>query len=350
MEAIDLRSDTVTLPTVEMRRAMADAELGDDVFNEDPTVGRLEEMAAGLMGQETSLFMPSGTMSNLVSVLSWCQRGDEILIGSEAHMFWNEVGGSSTVAGVTVRTVPNDINGKFQLNEVESAIRSRENIHFPPTALLCLENTHNRCGGAVLTPSETDQLVELAHKKDVRVHMDGARIFNAAVYLGIPARTLAENVDSVSFCISKGLGAPVGSLLCGSSAFIDRARKWRKMLGGGMRQVGVVASAGIVALGSMIERLADDHVTAKMLAHGLSLIPGIRFEQIDVQTNIVIFEWLGENTIQFLSSLSRNGVKASFVGGTKIRMVTHAGIEPWHIEEALRIIRKTSDQVLEVKV
>ena len=348
MDIVDLRSDTVTLPTPEMRRAMAEAECGDDVWNEDPTVQRLEEMAVELMGKEAAVFTASGTMSNLVSVLSWCHRGDEIIVGSEAHMFWNEVGGASTLGGVMMRTVPNDIMGRLDPDEVEAAIR-RENIHFPPNTLLCLENTHNRCSGAVLTPGETAALARLAHSHDIPVHLDGARIFNAAVYLGVPARELTADADSVCFCISKGLSAPVGSLLCGSQAFVERARKWRKMVGGGMRQVGVIAAAGIVALESMVERLADDHATAQRLAQGLAGVSGIGLDPEGVQTNIVIFDWAGGPAPQFLERLADRGVKGSYVGGPKIRMVTHAGIGPGDIDHALEVVEAVARETLAVR-
>ena len=247
MKIIDLRSDTITLPTEEMRQAMYEAEVGDDVFGEDPTVNRLEELAAQMTGKEAALFTPSGTMSNLIAILTHTCPGDEILMGSEAHMFWYEVGGAAALGGVVMRTLPNDQDGRIDLGAVEAAIRPK-NIHAPQTTLLCLENTHNRCGGAVLTPDYTSDIAGLAHRHGLSVHLDGARIFNAAVALDVPVSELVNATDTVSFCVSKGLSAPVGSLLCGSREFVEKARKWRKMVGGGMRQAGVIAAAGMVAL------------------------------------------------------------------------------------------------------
>ena len=244
MKIIDLRSDTVTLPTEEMRRAAYEADVGDDVFGEDPAANRLEELSADMMGKEAALFTASGTMSNLLAVLTHTHPGNEILLGSEAHMFWHEVGGASTLGSIVMRTVPNDQEGWIDPDAVKEAIRP-ENIHYPTSTLLCLENTHNRCGGTVLTPKYTSTISQLAHDHGLMVHLDGARIFNASVALGVPADELARPADSVSVCLSKGLSAPVGSLLCGPRDFIERARKWRKMVGGGMRQVGIIAAAGI---------------------------------------------------------------------------------------------------------
>ena len=289
MKIIDLRSDTVTHPTDEMRKAMFDVEVGDDVYGEDPTVNSLENMAASKMGKEAALFTASGTMSNVLSVLTHTRPGNEVIMGSEAHVFWYEVGGAAALGGLVMRTVANDINGQMALVDIEKAIRSK-NIHFPETTLICLENTHNRCGGAVLTPEYTASVTRLAHSRGLKVHLDGARIFNASVALNVPASELAKDVDSVCFCLSKGLSAPVGSLLCGTREFIEQARKRRKMLGGGMRQAGVLAAAGIVALEQMIDRLADDHANARRLAEGLADTPGFVVDLDRVQTNIVFFE------------------------------------------------------------
>ena len=337
MRTIDLRSDTVTQPTPEMRRAMADAECGDDVFEEDPTVKRLEAMAARMLGKEAGLFTASGTMSNLLAVLSWCNRGDEIVVGSESHIVGNEVGGASAVGGVMVRTVPNDADGRMAPEDVRQAIRG-DNIHFPRTALIALENTHNRCGGAVLTPDDTQAIVAVARSHGIPVHLDGARIFNAAVALGRPAAALTHDVDSVGFCLSKGLSAPIGSVLCGVEEFIRRARKARKLVGGGMRQVGVIAAAGIVALEQMVERLAEDHQTARRLAGGLAGLPGVRLDPSRVQTNIVIFEWTAGPAPDLIAALAARGVKCSFMGGAMVRMVTHAGITAGDIDEALAVV------------
>ncbi|MCK5181522.1 MAG: low-specificity L-threonine aldolase, partial [Dehalococcoidia bacterium] len=268
MKIIDLRSDTVTHPTPGMRQAIFEAEVGDDVFREDPTVNRLEIMAATRMGKEAALLTTSGTQSNLIAVLIHSNHGDEIIVGDEAHILWYEVGGAATLGGVTMRTLPNDSCGRLNLGDIDRAIRDKD-IHYPETTLLCLENTHNRCGGTVLTTDYTDEVGNIDHTRGLKVHLDGARIFNAAIALGVPACTLAQNSDSVSLCLSKGLSAPVGSLLCGNKDFIERARKFRKMLGGGMRQAGIVAAAGIVALETMVDRLAEDHSNARRLAQGL---------------------------------------------------------------------------------
>jgi len=317
VKIIDLRSDTITLPTEEMRKAMYEAELGDDVFGEDTTVNRLEQMAAERLGKEAALFTPSGTMSNVVAVLTHTHPGDEILLGSEAHMLWNEVGGASTLGGVVMRTIPNDEGGRVDSGEVEQAIRGKH-VSYPPTTLLCLENTHNRCGGTVLTPEYTSTVADLAHQRGLQIHLDGARIFNAAVALNVPASELARPVDSVCFCVSKGLSAPVGSLLCGTQEFIGRARKWRKMLGGGMRQVGVIAAAGIIALQKMVNRLADDHANAQHLAQGLEHIPGIAIHPEKVQTDIVMFE--SPTTMsapEFIEQMASRGVRFSYPGGRR---------------------------------
>ncbi|GBD11558.1 L-allo-threonine aldolase [bacterium HR23] len=345
MKVIDLRSDTVTLPTPEMRRAMAEAEVGDDVWGEDPTVNRLEAMAAERLGKESALFTASGTMSNLLAVLTWCRRGDEIVLGDQSHMCLNEVGGASALGGVAYHPIPNDEGGCLRPEDVERAIRW-ENIHFPRTALVCLENTHNRCGGAVLTPQDTRAVAEVAHRRGIPVHLDGARIFNAAVYLGIPVAELAKDADSVCFCLSKGLACPVGSLLCGSKEFIKEARRWRKAVGGGMRQVGVLAAAGIVALEKMVDRLAEDHENARRLAKGLAGIPGIRLDPERVQTNIVIFRWTGGPVQEFLARLAEGGVLASYIGGDQVRMVTHYGITAQDIGDALESVERVARRMV----
>jgi len=338
MKIIDLRSDTITLPTDEMRQAMYEAELGDDVLREDPTVNRLEELAAQMMGKEAALFTPSGTMSNLIGVLVNTRPGDEIIVGSEAHMLWYEVGGASALGGVVIRTVPNELDGRLDPDIVSQTIRG-ENIHSPPTTLLCLENTHNRCGGAVLTPEYTSAMAQLAHQRGLRVHLDGARIFNAAVALGVPASKLAEPVDTVAFCLSKGLSAPVGSLFCGTREFVERGRKWRKMLGGGMRQAGVIAAAGIVALEKMVERLAEDHANARRFAQGLDNIPGFTVNLERVQTNIVNFE-SPPTVSDFVVKAGARGVKFLSRGGRKVRAVTHRMVSAEDIDEALGRLEK----------
>ena len=340
MKIIDMRSDTVTLPTDEMRQAMYRAEVGDDVYREDPTINRLEEMAAERMGKEAALFTASGTMSNLITVLTHTDRGDEIILGSEAHMFWHEVGSASVLGGAVMRLIPNDAEGRVDPEDLKGAVRA-QNIHYPTSTLFCLENTHNRCGGAILTPEYTASLSQIAHERGLMVHLDGARIFNAAVALGIPAAQLAGPVDTVCFCISKGLAAPVGSLLCGSKDFVERSRKWRKMLGGGMRQAGIIAAAGIVALEKMVDRLAEDHANARRLAEGLAQIPGFTVNPEKNPTNIIMFESPPSMSGPgFIDSLNEQGVKMLNRGGRKVRAVTHCMITAKDIDETLEQIRQ----------
>ena len=343
MRIIDLRSDTVTQPTPEMRRAMAEAQVGDDVFGEDPTVNRLEAMAAERSGKEAALFVASGTMANLVSGLTHCQRGDEMLLGSEAHIFHNEVGAIAALGGVHVRTVPNDPRGMMAPDLVEAAIRA-PGIHQPRTALVCLENTHNRCSGTVLDSEDTLAVAEVAHRHGAALHLDGARIFNAAVALGVPAQELARGADTVSFCLSKGLSCPVGSLICGTKEVIDGARKNRKMVGGGMRQAGIIAAAGVVALDTMVDRLAEDHANAKLLAGGLARMRGLSLDPEAVQTNIVILKVVDRSVHEFINGLKESGVLTSYMGGGKVRMVTHYGIGPEEIDEALNGVESVTKE------
>ncbi len=337
MDVIDLRSDTLTQPTEEMRQAMANAEVGDDVYGEDPTINKLQERAAEMLGKEAGLLMASGTMSNLVAALTYCHRGDEIVMGDQAHMFWNEAGGASALAGAQIRLIPNDDQGRIDPADLEAAIRPPGNVHASPTTLVCLENTHNRCSGGVLTPEDTAQIGRVAHAAGASVHLDGARLFNAAVALEVPAKELVKDVDDVSFCLSKALSCPVGSVLCGTREFIDRANKWRKMVGGGMRQAGVLAAAGLVALDSMIDRLADDHANARRLAQGLANIDGLTVDPDSIHTNIVIFEVdpsLGPSA-KLIGALGAEDVKVSSPSPTAIRMVTHRHISSDDVEETL---------------
>jgi threonine aldolase len=341
MQFIDLRSDTVTLPTPAMREAMFNSEVGDDVLGEDPTVNRLQAMAATRVGKEAALFVASGTMGNLVSLLTHCQRGEEMIVGDRAHLFLYEAGGASALGGIHSRQVPNQPDGRLDLAEIEAAIRP-DNPHFPRTRLICLENTHNRCGGACLTPDYMRQVRELADKYELAIHLDGARVFNAAVALGVDVKELTRYADSVSFCLSKGLSAPVGSLVCGTTDFIGRAHRTRKVVGGGMRQAGVIAASGIVALEQMVDRLADDHAHARRLAEGLADTPGIILDPSQVQTNLVIFE-LQDGVLgpaEFCQRLAQEGVKMSPIEGRRVRAVTHYGIEATHIEQALAAITR----------
>lgn len=336
MEMIDFRSDTVTKPTVAMRRAMYAAEVGDDARGEDPTVRRLEELATALLKKEAAVFVSSGTMGNLVSVLAHCGRGDEIVVGETSHLFRNELGGVSALGGVFVRTVP-DVDGTPAGVDVASAIRET-GASFPKSRVLCLENTHNQASGAAFGPSEGTQLAEVAHFRGALAHLDGARLFNAAVALRVSAAELAEPMDSVTVCLSKGLGAPSGSLVCGSREFALRARAYRKMVGGAMRQIGIIAAAGIVAIETMVDRLVEDHDRARKLAEGLAEIDGLRVRVPNVQTNIVMFDVTQDRTQKTIDQLADAGILCMAAGETTIRMVTHHEINDIHIERALRIM------------
>ena len=336
MQVVDFRSDTVTLPTPEMRQAMAAAEVGDDVRGEDPTVSRLEEMAASMLGKEAAVFVSSGTMGNLVAVLAHCRRGDEVIVGDRSHTYQFEAGGVSALGGVAFHTLPNGPRGMIDPDEVQAAIHP-DDFHNAPTRLIALENTHNLCGGTVLTPEDMRAIGEVAKAHEVALHVDGARIFNAAVHLETPVAELVRDADTVTFCLSKGLSAPVGSLLCGTHEAIDEARRWRKMLGGGMRQVGVVAAAGIVALESMVSRLAEDHANARRLVQGLGNIPGISIGPDEFPTNIVFIKVTPGSGIELARRLADRGVKVS-PQDSVWRLVTHYGITSDDIDYALDVI------------
>jgi threonine aldolase len=339
MKTIDLRSDTVTHPTPAMREAMYRAEVGDDVYGEDPTVNRLEQMAAQRLGKEAALFVVSGTMGNLVALLTHCGRGDEVILGDRSHTYRFEQGGMAALGGITPWPVPNQPDGTLRIEGIADAIRG-DNVHFPRTRLVCLENTHNMCNGAPLTPEYTARVAELAHSRGLRVHLDGARIFNAAAALGTDARKLAREVDSVMFCLSKGLCAPVGSLLCGDAAFIAEARRARKVIGGGMRQAGVLAAAGLVALEQMTERLAQDHARASRLAEGLAEIPGIAVTP--PETNILYFQ-LTEETAktpeEVVDGLAERGILLLGRLEGRFRAVIHYWIGDEDIEKTIEAMR-----------
>jgi threonine aldolase len=342
MRIIDLRSDTVTLPTEMMRKAIYQAELGDDVFGEDPTVNRLEKMAAERVGKAATLFVASGTMGNVVCILTHCARGQEVILGDKSHTFLNEAGGMSALGGIHPHTVPNQSDGTMRLQDIEGAIRG-SNVHFPRTRLICLENTHNLCDGAPLSPEYTESVAKLAKHHGLLLHLDGARVFNAAVALGVGVKRLTKSVDSLSFCFSKGLSAPVGSVVCGSREFIAEARRTRKVLGGGMRQAGVLAAACIVALEQMVDRLAQDHANARRLAEGIARIEGLSINSATVKTNIVYFELTSSRLIAetFLSRLETKGVRFLQTGGPKrFRMVTHYGIEAEDIDATLTVLQE----------
>jgi threonine aldolase len=335
MNNIDFRSDTVTLPTQAMRDAVFHAELGDDVYHEDPTANRLQRMAADMLGKEDALFVASGTMANLVAVLTHCESDDRILLGHEAHMHYYESEGLVRLAGVDIQTLPNDVQGRIDPDALEQALWESEGA---PVDLVCLENTHMRCGGVTLRAAYTSKIASIAHGRGAPLHVDGARIFNAAVALGVPAASLVEDADSVMFCLSKGLSCPVGSVLCGSGEFIALARQSRKLIGGGMRQVGVLAAAGVVALESMIDRLADDHANAKLLAEGLAEMAGVSVDPMAVETNIVIFTVEG-GAPPFLAAIAEKGILALPVGPDRVRMITHSGVARGDVERGLEIIR-----------
>ena len=340
LPVIDLRSDTVTRPTPAMRRAMFEAEVGDDVFGEDPTIAELEARAAELTGKEQALFVSSGTMANLVALLSQTRPGDELLVGDRAHIVRAEAGGVSRLGGVLATTLPNQPDGGFDPALIPGAVRP-DDMHQPRTTLLALENTHNFCGGSVLSLERTRMIADTAHEQGLRVHLDGARIFNAAAASGRSVAELAEPADSVAFCLSKGLGAPVGSLICGDEAFIREARRTRKLVGGGMRQAGVLAAAGLIALEQMVERLVDDHANARQLARGLAEL-GFQINPEQVETNIIIVPLDTSSEAapapRLQARLKRIGVLVTTPDRAKIRLVTHADVSSEDCASALRRI------------
>lgn len=337
---IDLVSDTVTLPTPEMRAATSEAALGDDVYGEDPTVARLEAVAAARLGKEAALLMPSGTMANLVAVLCHCPRGAEVLVGDEADLYHYEAGGASVVGGVVLHPVPTRSDGRLDVADLAAAIRDPSDDQCAPARLICLENTHNRCGGAVLPMSYLAEVQRFAAAHGLSVHVDGARIFNAACALDIPVAQIAGYADSVQFCLSKGLSAPIGSILAGTARFIRSARRVRKLLGGGMRQAGIIAAPGIVALERMVGRLTEDHAHARRLAAGLAELPGLAIDPARVQTNIVLFRVTDARFTfpSFLASLRRRGVRMGELGHGRIRAVTHFGITASAIDQAIAAV------------
>jgi threonine aldolase len=340
---IDLRSDTVTLPTEEMREAMRRAELGDDSREGDPTVRRLEEAAAAVTGKEAALFVASGTMSNLVALLTHTGRGGEVLLDAESHIMRSEMGGIASLAGLFYRTIPST-RGAPDLTEISERLSARLGANRLATALVCVETTHNSAGGAVLPLDYLARLRSLTGEKRIPVHIDGARIFNAAVALGVSAAEVARHGDSIGFCVSKGLSAPFGSVLCGSAAFIERARAYRRMVGGGMRQAGVMAAAGLVALERMIDRLADDHRRAKSIADGLHAIdPRLVCPRL-VETNIIMIGvgHTGSDAKAWISALESAGLRSGVWSRKSLRLVTHRHIGDAEVDQALAIIRSVS--------
>ena len=332
---VDLRSDTITLPTVEMREAMARAVVGDDVYGEDPMVKQLEQEGAACVGKEEAVFLPSGTMGNLVAVLSHTGRGDAVLLDSESHIFYYEAGGASVVGGVQFWPLEGLHAGVGAVEKIEKGVRPPDQ-HFAPVRLLCLENTHNRLGGVIMPPKAMDDIYSTAHHLGLRVHLDGARIFNAAAALDIPVTDLTCHCDSVMFCLSKGLGAPVGSLLAGDASFIAKARSNRKLLGGGMRQAGVLAAAGLLALEHR-HALKDDHRRARELARGLSALPGLRVDPSPPPTNIIIVHTaeIKLSPEKFCDFLEEKGIRAIPFGENRVRMVTHRDISDEDIKRAI---------------
>ncbi|MFP3391210.1 low-specificity L-threonine aldolase [Brevibacillus sp. SIMBA_040] len=339
---IDLRSDTVTKPTEEMIRAMAEAEVGDDVYREDPTVNRLENIAAERLGKEAALFVTSGTQGNQVAVLTHCVNGDEVILEADSHLFYYEGGAMSALAGVQPRTIPG-VRGTMRAEDVEKAIRGN-NIHFPRTKLICLENTHNRAGGAVSTVDQMKSIYEVAQKYNVPVHLDGARLFNAAVALGVDVTKLCSYTDTVQICLSKGLSAPVGSIIAGDRDFIEEARWWRKKLGGGLRQVGYIAAPGILALTQMTKRLDEDHERARQLAEGLRKL-SLQVEPVETNIVLVYTESICESAVDFLKRLEGKGVLAVDFDEYVIRFTTHRHITEENVTRVLEIVEDLLEAV-----
>ena len=336
MVPIDFRSDTVAMPSPEMRKAMVEAPLGDDVFGDDPTTNRLMEVAAGRIGKEAATFVPSGTMGNLIGIAVNARRGEELIADADSHAFYYETAGAAAVCGVQIRPVATEA-GVMSPRQVAEAVRPRDDPHQPITAAVTFENTHNRHGGVAWPLEALRAASDAAHAQGLRVHLDGARIFNAAVALGVPAADIAAGADTVTFCLSKGLACPVGSIFCGSEEDVEEAKRWRKRLGGGMRQVGVLAAAGLIALDQMVDRLAEDHANARTLAEGLSELPGVRCDLSRVQTNLVYFDVETMPAQGFLDECAKRGVLSEPTGPHTVRFVTHYGIDVGDIQTALKV-------------
>ena len=343
MQTFDFRSDTTTHPTENMRQAMANAKVGDDVYGEDPTINALEQKAADMLGKERGLYVTSGTMGNLLAVLAHCARGEEVIMGMMGHTFLHEAGGVSVLGGVVIHTIPNQADGTLDMKDLEHALRNPDDPHEPISKLVIIENTQNACGGIPLSLEYTQSVADFTRKHGLLLHMDGARIFNAAVALGVPASELVAPANSVTFCLSKGLCAPVGSVLCGDAVFIAKARRLRKMLGGGMRQAGIIAAAGIVALDEMVDRLAEDHRRAALLGEGLRAMSKIHLTKNSPQTNMVFFNLDESVTLsidEFLDAMKQEGVLLMDSGPAEYRMVTHNDITDQAIEVALDAFKK----------
>jgi threonine aldolase len=343
--AIDLRSDTVTLPSPAMRQAMANAEVGDDVYGEDPTVNELEKLSAKMLGKEAGLFVTSGTQGNLASLLAHCGRGQEAVLGDQSHIYFYENGAASALGGLVYHPVPTLPDGTLPLDALEASIHSPAHdyhfFHYAPPGVICLENTHNRCGGVVLTPEYFSEVAAIAARHGLPIHLDGARLFNAAAARRRPVTDWTRHVTSIQLCLSKGLGAPVGSVIVGPGEFIWRARRMRKLLGGGMRQAGIIAAGGVYALTHMVERLAEDHANAQVLARGVAALPGVVLDPPEVETNIVVFNVGSADQAEAMSgALGREGVLVSNFGAGRLRMVTHFGISADDCHRAVDALKK----------
>ena len=344
---IDLRSDTVTLPTPEMREAIARAELGDDVYGEDPSVNRLEAMAASMMGKDAALLVPSGTMGNLAAMLTHCARGTKAIVGSDSHTNVYEAGGASALGGIVLTAVANTDVGELDLDGLAHELAAPADDHFAQPSLVVIENTHNRCGGAPIKLSHMAEVSAAAHRRKIPLHLDGARIFNAALALETTTQEIASHANTVSFCLSKGLGCPVGSLLCGSREFIGRAHRTRKVLGGGMRQAGIIAAAGIFALTTMVDRLVEDHQNARALAQGLALVAGLNVRAVKNRTNMVVFDVDGDTDAsrRFATAMKERGVLISPREPASFRAVTHHGISRADIDHAVAAAAQAAGEV-----
>ena len=339
---IDLRSDTVTLPSNDMKRFIIDSPLGDDVYGEDPSVNLLQNKIARIFNKEAALFVPSGTMANLIAVLTHCNRGDEVILGDKSHIFYYEAGGISAFGGIHSHQLKNNDDGTININDIKTSIRALGNDHFPKTKLICLENTHNACYGSPLNTEYFHDVKKVANKHDLSIHLDGARIFNAAIALNKTVDELTKDCDTISCCLSKGLSAPVGSVILGNKAFILKAKHMRKALGGGMRQAGLIAAGGIFSLENMIDRIADDHVNAKELAYELHKIKTISINPEQVYTNIIFI--YNKNTKisnkQLLNELEKNNIKIDYKGNSKFRLVTHSGFKKRDINSVVKVFKE----------
>ncbi|MBN1153791.1 low-specificity L-threonine aldolase [candidate division KSB1 bacterium] len=340
MKYFDFRSDTVTVPSIEMRKAMADAEVGDDVFGDDPTMNALQERVAKMTGKEAALFVASGTMANVCAIMAHTRPGDEVIVEREGHTFVYEVAAPAVLGGIQLNPLPGD-HGILEVGQIEQAIRP-DDVHQPPTRLIVLENTHNRGGGKIYPFDNIQAIAEFARGKNINMHLDGARLFNASVATGIPIKDYASQFDSIMFCFSKGLGAPIGSIIAGSREFIRRAHRIRKMLGGGMRQVGILAAAANYSLDHNIERLADDHVNAKRLAFGLAQIKGFTIDPNTVDTNIVVIDVSASqySVSEIVSKFKEQNVLVVPFGRTFIRAVTHLNVSTDDVDQTIRIARQ----------